>query len=393
MSERWLEPVSEPGSDRTAERTPETVTELVQELLRPEFRGQAAYGAPQLDVPVQLNVNENSYSVPPVVARSIVEAIEAEVANLNRYPDREFSALRKALAEYLEQQAGVRLDLEQLWAANGSNEVLQHILMAFGGPGRRALGFVPSYSMHELISRATGTEWIAGRRDEHFDLSAEDAVAQVRDSDPDVIFLCSPNNPTGTALGAEVIDAVLEASRGVVIVDEAYFEFAREGTRSALQLLAGNARLVVSRTMSKAFAFAGARVGYLAAAPEVVDGLRIVRLPYHLSSLTQAAAGAALAHSEILLSNVEALKAQRDRIVQTLAGWGLQPVPSDSNFVLFGGLDDPTATWQALLDRGVLIRDLHIPGHLRVNAGTPEETTAFLAALADALGLDASLIN
>lgn len=369
------------------------VGELVQRLLRPEFRGQAAYGAPQLDVPVQLNVNENSYEVPPVVARSIVDAVAAEVAHLNRYPDREFTALRKALAEYLEQQAGVRLDVQQLWAANGSNEVLQHLLMAFGGPQRRALGFVPSYSMHELISRATGTEWIAGRRDEHFDLSAADAVAQVEQHDPDVIFLCSPNNPTGTALRPEVVTAVLAASRGVVIVDEAYFEFARPGTRSALGLLAEHPRLVVSRTMSKAFAFAGARVGYLAAAREVVDALRIVRLPYHLSALTQAAATAALAHSDILLSNVQALKDQRDRIVTTLTAWGLTPVPSDSNFVLFGGLDDPTATWQALLDRGVLIRDLHIPGHLRVNAGTPEETTAFLAALADAMGLDPTPIG
>ena len=375
-----------------SERTAEQAGDLVQQLLRPEFRGQAAYGAPQLDVPVRLNVNENSYDVPPVVAASIVEAIEAEVAHLNRYPDREFTALRKGLAEYLEQQAGVRLDLEQLWAANGSNEVLQHLLLAFGGPGRRALGFVPSYSMHELISRATGTGWIAGRRDAHFDLSVEDAVAQVREHDPDVVFLCSPNNPTGTAMSEDVITAVLQVSRGVVVVDEAYFEFARPGTRSALHLLPDHPRLVVSRTMSKAFAFAGARVGYLAAAPAVVDGLRIVRLPYHLSSLTQAAAVAALAHSDILLSNVEALKAQRDRIVTTLTRWGLKPVPSDANFVLFGGLGDATATWQALLDRGVLVRDLHIDGHLRVNAGTPEESTAFLAALADALGLDASLV-
>ncbi|WP_134322488.1 histidinol-phosphate transaminase [Cumulibacter soli] len=365
---------------------------LVQRLLRPEFRGQQAYGAPQLDVPVQLNVNENSYDVPPVVAASIIESIEAEVAHLNRYPDREFSALRKGLVDYLQRQDGVDLDVDQVWAANGSNEVLQHLLMAFGGPTRRALGFVPSYSMHELISRATGTEWIAARRDAGFDLSVRDAVQQVRDADPDVVFLCSPNNPTGTAMNAEVITAVLEASRGIVITDEAYFEFAREGTRSALHLLAEHPRLVVSRTMSKAFAFAGARVGYLAAAPEIIDGLRIVRLPYHLSSLTQAAACAALAHSEALLSNVQALKAQRDRIVDVLAAWGLSPVPSDSNFVLFGGLDDASTVWQALLDRGVLIRDLHIAGHLRVNAGTPEETTAFLAALADVLHLDASLI-
>ncbi|WP_153506005.1 histidinol-phosphate transaminase [Cumulibacter manganitolerans] len=366
--------------------------DLVQSLLRPEFRGQEAYGAPQLDVPVRLNVNENSYDVPPVVVASIVEAIQAEAAHLNRYPDREFTALRKALAGYLELQAGIRLDLDQLWAANGSNEVLQHILMAYGGPGRSALGFVPSYSMHELISRATGTRWVAGHRDARFDLSVESAVAQVREHRPDIVFLCSPNNPTGTAMGIDVIEAVLHASAGVVVVDEAYVEFARSGTRSALHLLEGNPRLVVSRTMSKAFAFAGARVGYLAADPALIDGLRMVRLPYHLSALTQAAACAALAHTELLLSNVEALKAQRDRIVDTLAKWGLRPVPSDANFVLFGGLADPSATWQELLDRGVLVRNLDIPGHLRVNAGTPEETTAFLSALADTLGLDAALV-
>lgn len=367
--------------------------DLARELLRPQFRGMTAYGAPQLDVPVRLNTNENAFDLPQVVVRSIVEAIEAEAATLNRYPDREFTELRKSLASYLEQQAGVRLPIEMLWAANGSNEVLQHILMAYGGPDRTALGFVPSYSMHELISLSTGTRWVAGERDAHFDLIAGDAARQVREHDPDVVFLCSPNNPTGTAMAPEVISTVLEVSRGIVVVDEAYFEFARPGTPSALELLAENPRLIVSRTMSKAFAFAGARVGYLAADPAIVDGLRLVRLPYHLSTLTQAAANAAIAHSDILLSNVATLKAERDRIVDTLARWGLEPVPSDSNFVLFGGLDDAQATWQALLDRGVLIRDVGIPGHLRLNAGTPEETTAFLAALADALGLDASIID
>ncbi|PRZ31688.1 histidinol-phosphate aminotransferase [Antricoccus suffuscus] len=359
--------------------------EVVRSLLRPEFRELTAYGAPQLDVPVRLNTNENSYELPDAVAQSVTAALAAEVKDLNRYPDREFTRLRGALSGYLATQAGVQLDVAQLWAANGSNEVIQHILQAFGGPGRRALGFVPSYSMHELISISTGTGWIRGRRDEQFDLQAADALAQIAEHDPDVVFLCSPNNPTGTSMSRDVVEAVLGATRGIVVVDEAYAEFAREGTPSALGLLPDNPRLIVSRTMSKAFAFAGARVGYLAADPEITEAMRLVRLPYHLSSLTQAAAIAALGHADLLLSTVDAIKGQRDRIVRTLADFGLLPVPSDSNFVMFGGLADAGATWQALLDHGILVRDIGIAHHLRVSAGTEAETTAFLDALRDHL--------
>jgi histidinol-phosphate aminotransferase len=197
-----------------------------------------------------------------------------------------------------------------------------------------------------------------------------------------VVFLCSPNNPTGTALGLDVVEAVYAASdHAVVVVDEAYAEFARAGTPSALELLPGRKRLVVTRTMSKAFAFAGARLGYLAADPSVADALRLVRLPYHLSALTQAAACAAIAHAESLLATVEATKRERDRIVEALSALGLRPVPSDANFVLFGGLADEQATWSALLAHGVLVRDVGLPGHLRVTAGTPGETAAFLEAL------------
>ncbi len=354
---------------------------MVRALLRPEFRELTAYGAPQLDVPVRLNTNENSYELPDAVAQAVTAALAAEVKDLNRYPDREFTRLRCALSGYLTGQTGVPLEVAQLWAANGSNEVIQHILQAFGGPGRRALGFVPSYSMHELISISTGTGWIRGRRDEQFDLQVADALAQIAEHDPDVVFLCSPNNPTGTAMSLEVVEAVLGATRGIVVVDEAYVEFAREGTSSALRLLPDNPRLIVSRTMSKAFAFAGARVGYLAADPEITEAMRLVRLPYHLSSLTQAAAIAALGHAELLLSTVDAIKEQRDRIVRTLRDFGLRPVPSDSNFVMFGGLADAAATWQALLDHGILVRDVGIAHHLRVSAGTEAETTAFLDAL------------
>lgn len=345
--------------------------------LRADLRGHAPYGAPQLEVAVRLNTNENSHPVPDAVAAAVVEAVAREAGRLNRYPDREFTALRADLAGHL----GHGVTPEAVWAGNGSNEVLQHLLQAFGGPGRTALGFTPSYSMHALISLGTGTGWLDGVRGPGFDLTAAQAVDQVRRHRPDVVFLCSPNNPTGTALDPAVTSAVYDATDGMVVVDEAYAEFARPGTPSALTLLPGRERLVVTRTMSKAFALAGARLGYLAAHPAVCDALRLVRLPYHLSSLTQAAARAALAHADLLLATVEQVKHQRDRIAAALPGLGLVPVPSDANFVLFGGLDDERCAWRELLGHGVLVRDVGIAHHLRVTAGTAEETSAFLSAL------------
>ena len=360
----------------------------LSELLRPELRGKTAYGAPQLDVPVRLNTNENSYPVPETVVHDITAAVAEVAADLNRYPDREFTELRAALAAYLTTTSGVEVVADEVWAGNGSNEVLQHLLQAFGGPGRVALGFTPAYSMHPIIAETLGTTWVDGLRgagtDAPFDLTAESAVEQVREHRPNVVFLCSPNNPTGTALSLDVVAAVYDAAPdAVVVVDEAYAEFAREGTPSALTLLEGRERLVVTRTMSKAFAFAGGRLGYLAAHPALTDMLRLVRLPYHLSTPTQAIALAALRHAPEMLSTVAVIKAQRDRIVHGLTALGLDPVPSDANFVLFGGLPDAAGTWQALLDRGVLVRDVGIPHYLRVTAGTPAETDAFLAAMAE----------
>ena len=364
-----------------------SAAEEVQRLLRPDLRGRTPYGAPQLDVPVRLNTNENSYPVPQVVVDAVVAALADDVASLNRYPDREFTDLRKALTAYLEKQSGVSVTPEQVWAGNGSNEVLSHIVQAFGGHGRVALGFTPSYSMHPIISETHGMRWVDGLRSpatdpEAFDLTPESAAQQARAHDPSVVFLCSPNNPTGTALPFEVIGGVLDAApNAIVVVDEAYAEFARPGTRSALTLLADHPRLVVTRTMSKAFAFAGGRLGYLVAAPELVDALRLVRLPYHLSSPTQTIARIALEHADVMLGTVEVIKHQRDRIVDRLAELGARPVASDSNFVLFGGLRDEKATWDALLDEGVLVRDMGIAHHLRVTAGDPHETTAFLEAM------------
>ena len=353
------------------------MTSLADLPIRDDLRGLTPYGAPQKPVRIALNVNENTHPVPPEVIAHVTAAIEREMRSINRYPDREFTLLREHLAGYL----GDGIAPEQIWAANGSNEVIQHILQAFGGPGRRVLGFPPTYSMHAIIAAGTGTEWVEGARDDDYRLSPETASAAVERTDPDLVFLCAPNNPTGTPLGLDTIAAVYEASRGIVMVDEAYAEFMPEGEASALSLLEGRPRLVVSRTMSKAFAFAGGRLGYLAADPAVIDALRLVRLPYHLSALTQAAAVAALEHAPAMLATVGAIREQRDRLVVELARLGYAPHESWANFVLFGGVTDPHATFERLLEHDILIRDLGIPHHLRVTAGTEAETTEFLEVL------------
>lgn len=357
----------------------------LEALLRPELRGRTPYGAPQLDVDVQLNTNESSYPVPQEVVDAVLAELADGVAGLNRYPDREFTDLRKALVGYLEDRSGVSLRPEQIWAGNGSNEVLSHLVQAFGGPDRTALGFTPAYSMHPIINETLGTTWVDGQRDrDSFDLTVDSAIEQATAANPHLVFLCSPNNPTGTALPFDVIEAMLEAApRAIVVVDEAYAEFARPGTPSALSLVERHPRLVVTRTMSKAFALAGGRLGYLAADPEIIDALRLVRLPYHLSTPTQTIARVSLEHADRLLESVDAIKEQRDRLVTEIAAMGLSPIPSDANFVLFGGLADAATTWQALLERGVLVRDVGIPHHLRVTAGTPVETGRFLEAIAE----------
>ncbi|MGI5159529.1 histidinol-phosphate transaminase [Microbispora sp. CA-102843] len=345
--------------------------------IRDDLRGKQPYGAPQLDVPVQLNTNENPYPPSAALIDDLARAVRQGAATLNRYPDRDAVELRKDLADYL----GHGLTARQLWAANGSNEIIQQILQAFGGPGRSAIGFEPSYSMHPIIAGGTNTRWIEGLREEDFAIDPDAAVAAIEEHRPDVVFLTSPNNPTGTALRLEVIERILAAAPGMVVVDEAYAEFARTGTPSALTLLPGNPRLIVTRTMSKAFAMAGTRLGYLAADPAVVDAMLLVRLPYHLSTLTQAAARVALAHREELLGTVDALRAERDATVEWLRGRGLVAADSDANFVLFGRFADRRSVWEGLLDRGVLIRETGPAGWLRVSIGTPEEMAAFRAAL------------
>ncbi|MFF2039287.1 histidinol-phosphate transaminase [Kitasatospora sp. NPDC058170] len=351
--------------------------------IRDELRGQSPYGAPQLDVPVQLNTNENPYQLPEELVARIAERVAEAARNLNRYPDRDAVELREGLARYLTRTTGFARGREQVWAANGSNEVLQQLLQTFGGPGRVALGFEPSYSMHALISRGTGTEWISGPRNEDFTVDLDAAVEAIAEHRPNVVFVCSPNNPTGTAVAADTVLALYEAAQAarpsVVIVDEAYVEFSHRA--SLLPLLEGRPNLVVTRTMSKAFGAAGLRLGYLAADAAVVDAVQLVRLPYHLSAVTQATALACLEHTDTLLGYVGRLKTERDRLVDALRGLGLQVTDSDANFVQFGRFDDTHAVWQAILDRGVLVRDNGVPGWLRVTAGTPAENDAFLDAV------------
>ena len=347
--------------------------------IRDDLRGQHPYGAPQLDVRYALNTNENTHPVPRDAADDIVASIAEVVGGLNRYPDREFTELRRSLAGYL----GYGLAPEQIWAANGSNEILQQILQVFGGPGRTVLGFPPTYSMHSIIAAGCYTEWLSAERDPDYALSPETAVAAVERFRPDIVFLCAPNNPTGTGVSLQAIEAAYAAHPGIVVVDEAYAEFMPASSPSAITLLPGRERLIVTRTMSKAFAFAGARVGYLAADAAVIDALRLVRLPYHLSALTQAAAVAALRHADEMLATVADIAAQRDRLAAELSALGYRVLPSQANFVLAEGFENPQATWEALLAQSILVRDVGLPGSLRITAGTTEETTAVIEALTE----------
>jgi len=345
--------------------------------IRDDLRGRKPYGAPQLNVPVSLNVNENTHRIPEEVAIDVVGAIAASLIDINRYPDREFLELRSALANYL----GDGLKQENLWAANGSNEVLLQIFQAFGGPNRKALGFGPTYSMYSLLALTSGTAYVDAKRAEKFELTPELVVKAIEKEKPAIVLLCSPNNPTGTPLSLSVIEAAYEATDGVVVVDEAYAEFS--AGESATSLLKDRPRLLISRTMSKAFAFAGARLGYLAADTGAIDALRLVRLPYHLSAFTQAAATAALRHAGLMLKTVDDIRYQRDRLTVELAEMGFEVFRSEANFVLFTGLKDSAEAFEQLLGLGILVRNVGIPNTLRVSAGTEEETTAFLEAARD----------
>lgn len=355
---------------------------LDQLPLREELRGQSPYGAPQLDVPVRLNTNENPYPPSQALIDDLVETVTRVAADLNRYPDRDAVELRTRLAEYVTEQTGVDVTVDNLWAANGSNEVLQQLLQAFGGPGRRALGFQPSYSMHPILSAGTQTEFLDCPRGADFRIDVDAALAALAEHRPDVVFITTPNNPTGDVTSLDDIRTLLDAAPGIVIVDEAYGEFSP--SPSATTLLAEYpAKLVVSRTMSKAFDFAGGRLGYFVADPAFVEAVMLVRLPYHLSMLSQAAATVALRHREDTLATVEKLSQERIRVVAALEELGYDVVPSESNFVFFGTFADQQAAWRKFLDADVLIRDVGVDGHLRTTIGLPAENDAFLRAAAD----------
>ena len=348
--------------------------------LRDNLRGKSPYGAPQLDVPVRLNTNENPHPPSQALIDDVADSVRAVAAELHRYPDRDAVELRRDLADYLSTQTGVHVGLENVWAANGSNEILQQLLQAFGGPSRSAIGFVPSYSMHPIISDGTQTEWIEAARAADFSLDVDAAVAAIAERKPDVVFVASPNNPSAQSIPLTDLRRLLDAmSQGVLIVDEAYGEFSSQPSAIAL-LEQYPARLIVTRTMSKAFAFAGGRLGYLIAAPAIIEAVLLVRLPYHLSVVTQAAARAALRHADDTLGSVAQLVAERERVSAALTGLGFRVIPSDANFVLFGEFADAPTAWRHYLDDGILIRDVGIPGYLRTTIGLTDENDAFLAA-------------
>jgi histidinol-phosphate aminotransferase len=349
--------------------------------LRENLRSLSPYGAPQVPAQAFLNTNENPYPLSAELQKAITQTVSKVAAQLNRYPDRDAENLRAKLASYINGLSKTGFTFNNTWVANGSNEVIQSIFLAFGQ--RAALGFTPSYSMHALIARVSNTPWIDGSRNSDFSLNAQDAIAQVQQHKPTLTFITTPNNPTGGAIAiaeiAKIADAVKDVG-GLLIIDEAYAEFSDQV--SAVTLISKNPHVVVIRTMSKAFAFAGARVGYLVADPKVVDAMMIVRLPYHLSTITQAVAEVALDFKEELLAGVGTLIRSRDLMVSALASLGLTTVESEGNFILFTGFpQDAKQLWSDLLKKGVLIRDVGLSDHLRVTIGNEAENTLFINAL------------
>jgi len=355
--------------------------------LRPELVGLQPYGAPQLDVRARLNVNENPYAPPSGVVDAIASAVRKAAESLNRYPDRDFTALRADLAHYLAAESYVDfVEVRNIWAANGSNEVMLHLHQAFGGPGRRSLSFAPTYSMYPEYARDTITDFVTLPRRDDFTLDIDAAVAAIAEIKPTLVLVASPNNPTGTALTLDEVRALADATArvpggSVLVIDEAYAEFRRRGVPSAASILPEIPHMAVSRTMSKAFALAGGRLGYLVAHEPVIDALRVVRLPYHLSAVTQATARAALAHHRELQAQVDEIRAERDETVTWLRDQGYTVADTDANFALFGPFENRDKVFEGLLERGVLIRVTGPEGWLRVSIGTPDEMALFRTAL------------
>ena len=349
--------------------------------LRETLRPMTPYGAPQLPAQATLNTNENPYSPSPALQKAITDAVAKVASDLNRYPDRDATLVRSKLATYINEGSGTDFTADNIWAANGSNEIIQSIFLAFAQG--LVLGFIPSYSMHPLIAKTTGAQWLDGKRNPDFSLNIDDAVAEIIKNKPTLTFITTPNNPTGGAVTIDEIKRLADAAKsvgGLLVVDEAYAEFSQE--ISAVTLISNNPHVIVIRTMSKAFAFAGARVGYLVSDQAVKDAMMIVRLPYHLSALTQAAAQVAIDYRAELLAGVSALIAARESMVAALGAMGLSTIPSSANFVLFTGFkQDAPQLWSALLEKGVLIRDVGLSGYLRVTIGNDAENQLFISAL------------
>jgi histidinol-phosphate aminotransferase len=350
---------------------------------RPQVRADLVtlegYHSPQVDVAVRLNTNEAP--VPPPAA--FTDALAAEVSRIawHRYPDRSATALREALAD----AHGVAA--EQVFVANGSNEVLQTVCLAYGGHGRAAALFSPTYLMHGQIASVAGTRVVVGSRAEDLTLDLAEVERVMATDAPSVTFVCSPNNPTGTLEDPATVAAVADLAPGVVVVDEAYGQFAE---RSALELFDEDRPIVVTRTFSKTWSMAAARLGYLVGPSWLVAELDKVVLPYHLDSAKQVAGRVALRFAAEMEERVAALVAERRRLVAALAELPVHQWRSDANFVLFRPTGMPgRAVWQGLLDRSVLVRDCSswpgLEGCLRVTVGTPAEDDAFLSALTEVL--------
>jgi histidinol-phosphate aminotransferase len=348
--------------------------------VRPDLQLTEGYHSPQLEAEVRLNTNESPFHPPEAWRRELMAAL-AEVA-FNRYPDRPATELRAAIA------ALHGVTPEEIFCANGSNEVLQCLLLAYGGPGRRALVFEPTYALHSHISRVTGTEVVEGGRTEDFRIDPASARTLLKAERPDVTFLCSPNNPTGRAEPRDTVVAVLHAAPGLVIVDEAYGQFS---SWTALDLRGpAHPGLVVTRTFSKTWAMAGARLGYLVADPAVVQACEAVVLPYHLSAQTQLAGLLALRHRDEMEARVALIAEERGRVAAALGDLPVESWPSDANFILFRPLGkDADAVWRDLLEHSVLIRNCAswdgLGGCLRVTIGRPDENDRFLTAMKESL--------
>ena len=333
------------------------------------------YHSPQLVVTVRLNTNESPFAPPPAFVDRWLDELRA--VPLHRYPDRAAGELRDALGKHLGQPA------ERVFCANGSNEVLQTLLLTYGGQGRRVVAFEPTYALHSHIARITGTEVVLGTRRPDFTIDVDAARALIAEAQPTVVFACSPNNPTGTVEPADTIEALLDATEGLVVVDEAYGEFAPHST---LDLVRDDGRLVVARTYSKVWSMAALRLGFAVAPPWLVDELEKVVLPYHLAAPTQIAGRVALEWADEMADRVARLGSERDRVAAALGTLdGITPFPSGANFLLFRVHGNGRQLWDRLVQHSVLVRDCSSwPGLaecLRVTIGTPEENDAFLDAL------------